>query len=327
MELKGRALFNLLKMSAKEKMAVDVQPWQIEDLSGLSMSDLFLRLKAFGIILDEPSFSLYIESSDSPEELAEWLCFDEMEALECDQVYLIVFELWKRLCKDKFCLSVFCDELDQWIEQYDQGALVDDEPLQKALSLLADVLDEAFDQGEDSRLLLDEISSYCAHDLEAFIIDYIADQVTKENTLYASELIEAFSAYTSHPKQFDLLKASVMALSDEEMADQIYRRVLEDVIETSDLDMALQFAEHLIHHGNLKLFLEVVQEACKHVKTEEEFQVLLTIISEYYRCLDRENEQKIVLQILDQRASIPLEASVHPNDPAMSIIKELVHRV
>lgn len=322
MDLKGRALFNLLKMNADEH-PVDVQPWQVEDLRALSIEQLFARLKKLGIILDEKSFSLYLENHESPEELAESLELEEMEDEIADQLYLLVFELWRRLCKDKFCLSIFCDELDQLIEKYDEELPEVEEKLQEEISFLGDILDEAFDDGGAPRELLQEISTYSAHDLEAFLIDYIADQIEQENTLYASELIEAFSPYAASKNQFELLKASMMALSDEELADRIYHGLLEEVKETQDLDMALQFAEHLVHHGNLKLFVKVAKEAFSLIRTEEDFQVLLTIMGEYFRCLDREEDQKSVLGLLEQRAHLPLEQAVERKDPALSSIASL----
>ena len=141
MELKGKALFNLLKISSQEEKPLEIQPWQVENLKKLAIEELFSRLKKMSLMLDESSFYLYAENCETPEELVECLCCDEESAQRYDQVYLIVFELWRRLIKEKFCLSIFCDELDHWIELYDAEKLEDEEPLQKCLSFLEDILD------------------------------------------------------------------------------------------------------------------------------------------------------------------------------------------
>ena len=227
MELKGKALFNLLKISLQEEKPSGVLPWQVEDLKSLSIEELFSRLSKLSLILDEASFYLYAENCETPEELAECLCCDEEPLTERhDQIYLLVFEMWRRLIKEKFCLSIFCDELDHWIEMYDRGELIDEEPLQKALALLEDILDEAFHQASDPKHILKEVSSYCAHDLEQFLVDYIADQIVQKNEVYASELIDAFSDYASDLRRFKLLRASLVALSDLETANMLYERAL-----------------------------------------------------------------------------------------------------
>src|ERR1700691_81201 len=173
MELKGKALFNLLRMSWIENRNSDVKQWQVEDLRDLSIEDLFSRLKKLGLILNEESFYLYAENCDSPEELADCVWFEEDDLEGHDIAYLLLFEMWRRLLPGKLCLSVFCDELDQLIELYDQGGLDKEEPLQNALSILEDILDDAYDEEEgDPQLIFDEIAGYCAHDLESFIFDY-----------------------------------------------------------------------------------------------------------------------------------------------------------
>lgn len=325
MELKGKALFNLLRISLlEEKKPEEIQAWQIEDLRKLTIEELFSRLKRMSLILDEPSFYLYAENCETPEELADLFCGDEESQEKRDQVYLPVFELWRRLIKDKFCLSIFCDELDHWIELYDRGEVKNEEPLQKVLSLLEDILDEAFDEGVDAKQILKEVAGYCAHDLEQFLIDYITDQIVKRRATYASELIDAFSDYSSDPTQFKLLRASMIALSDLETANRLYAQLLEELYESPDLEMALRLAEQLIHHGHLQLFWKAAKCALSLVKTEEELQILLVMIAEYYRCRDKEEDERQIQALLDSRTSLPLSSPVQKTDPALIDLATLV---
>ena len=45
MELKGKALFNLLRISRQEDPSIRAEPWQVEDLRNLSIEELLSRLK------------------------------------------------------------------------------------------------------------------------------------------------------------------------------------------------------------------------------------------------------------------------------------------
>ncbi len=323
MELKGKALFNLLKIQSEETPASEVKPWQIEDLESLSITELFSRLKKLGLILDEQSFSLYAENVESPEELTECIWCEEEITEGYDQVYLIVFELWKRLEKEKFCLSIFCDELDKLIYLYDRGELQEEERLQKALGLLEDILDTAFDQTKDASAVFSEVASYSAHDLEHFLTDYISDQIAGGQTTYASELIDAFYPYVKK-RSFDLLRASLLAESDLEASNRMYTRILEELLESRDVESTLQVVEGLIHHGHVRLFTQAAAQALELVKVEEEVQLLLMLIAEYYRCLDRQESQEKIEALLAERLSFEKTRTLSKEDPLFPLVRSVL---
>ena len=326
MELKGKALFNLLRINWLEEKSRDVKLWQVEDLRKLSIEELFSRLKALRLILSEESFYLYAENCASPEELVDCIWIDEEELEGRDKAYLVLFELWRRLLPHKFSLCIFCDELDQWIELYDSGELEEEEPLQKALAILEDLLDEGYDREHDAKKIFTEIASYCAHDLERFIFDYISDQITQKNTTYASELVDAFCAYSTDKRWFNLLRARLFYISDLGKSNVIYGRNLEELIESPDLELILLIAESLIHHGDVHLFKQAVKQAIPLLKKEEEFQNLLAMIAEYYRCLDRDEEEKEIASLLEARAAQPLEKFLDPSDPALPQLYTFLYR-
>lgn len=324
MELKGKALFNLLRMSWVEDRNSDVKQWQVEDLRDLDIEELFSRLKKLGVILDEKSFYLYAENCDSPEELTDCIWFEEEDLEGHEKAYLLLFEMWRRLLPDKLCLSVFCDELDQLIELYDGGELDQEESLQNALSILEDILDDAYDAERKPQRVFAEVASYCAHDLESFIFDYISDQLAENNETYASELVDAFYDYSSDRRRFDLLRARLFALSDLEESNIIYGRVLEELAEKPDLDLILLVAESLIHHGDVRLFMQAVRQALPLIQKEEELQNLLAMVAEYYRCLDRDAEENAVKGMLDARSAQPLEKIVDPSDKAIASLAHMI---
>lgn len=324
MHLKGKALFNLLRISWLEDRNSEVKKWQVEDLRELDIAELFSRLKKLGLILDEESFYLYAENCTSPEELVNYIWIETEDLEGHDQTYLLLFELWRRLLPDKLCLSIFCDELDQLIDVYDKGELENEASLQNALAILEDILDDSYDEGNEAKKVFSEVASYCAHDLERFIFDYIYDQIDEKDETYASELIDAFYDYVSDHRRFDLLRAQFLALFDLEESNLIYGRILEELREKPNLELVLLVAESLIHHGDVRLFMQSIKQALPLLKKEEEFQNLLTMVAEYYRCLDRDEEEKIIKGLLDARSSHSLSAPVDSSDKAILRIFHLI---
>lgn len=323
MELKGKALYNLLRISWLEDPCIEVKPWQVEDYRVLSEDHLFSRLKHLGIILDRDSFLVYAEDSDCPEELVECLWLDEEDEEGSEQVFLLICELWRRLLPDRLPLSLFCDELDQMIERYDKGVLEDEELLQEALGVLEDILDETADLGQAPRDAFQKTASYCAHDLEHFIYDYISDQIDLKNELIASELLDSFYGYMSDSKPFDFLRARLFAESDAAEGNLLIARLLEQLVEEPDLSLLLEMAQYLVHRGDVHLFMQVVRQAIPLLQREEDFQQLLLQIADYYRCLDREEEEKAVESLLKKRELYPLDERIDPSDVALRHIRSV----
>jgi hypothetical protein len=325
MQLKGKALFNLLRINWLEDCNSEVKKWQVEDLRELGIEELFSRLKKLGLILDEEGFFLYAENCLSPEELVDYIWIEPEELEGRDQTYLLLFELWRRLLPDLLCLSIFCDELDHLIDFYDKEELEDEGVLQKALSTLEDVLDDACDrEGGECQKIFAEVASHCAHDLEQFIYDYISDQIVEKNETYASELIDAFYDYVEDHRRCDLLRAQLLALFDIEESNIIYGRILEELREEPNLELVLLVAESLVHHGDVHLFMQAIKQALPLLKKEDEFQNLLTMVAEYYRCLDRDEEAKMINGLLEDRSAHPPNALVEASDKAIGRISHLI---
>jgi hypothetical protein len=326
MEMKGKALYNLLRINWIEDPSIEVKPWQVEDYRALTDEQLYSRLENLGLVLTENSFLMYADNCDSPEELVECLCLDEEDLERQDQGLLIFCELWRRLLPDKQSLSLFCDELDRLIELYDQGPLEDEDLLQKALSDLEDILDETVDLGISEKQAFKDISHYCAHDLESFIYDYISDQIEEKNDLIASECLDSFYAYVGDQKRFDFLRARIFAESDVVEGNVLIARLLEELAEEPDLLLLLEIAHYLVNRGDVHLFMQAVRQALPLLTHEEELQYLLQLIANYYRCLDREEEEKVVEAFLKKRESHPLDQRIDPFDQAIQHMTSLVSK-
>lgn len=318
MNLQGRALYNLIRLNYIEDPTIAVQPWQIENLRELEEGELFKRLKTFDIDLSKKNFTQYAENVDSPEQLAETLWIKEEEDSHFDQVYLVLFELWRRLLPHQQSLSIFCDELDHLCYLYDNEKLQNEETLQTALDELENLLDENVDKGLDPKEIFAEVNSYCSHDLETFIYDYAADLIDRGQTLYASELIDGFAEYVSDQKWIEFLRAALVFETDEKESMIMFGRLLDHLQEEPEIDLLFEVGRFLVKRGSPNLFLQVMEQVRPQLSTEEDFQELLILCCDFSRLLEREEISKKLERLLNERKGNDLSTHIAPNDPAIS---------
>jgi len=325
MELKGKALYNLLKINTLDKPDLAPKAWQVEDVRTLNIAVIFERAKRLHLTLDETSFLLYAEESESPEDLVDLIWDNDNDIEGHDRAYLLLFELWRRLLPEKQCLSIFCDELDHLIDKYDRGVLEKEEALEDALCILEDILDDACDQqNAPPQEVFSEICRYCAHDLETFLYDYIAAQIEAEDELYGSELIDSFYEYISDKKWFDFLRARLFLSARSDESNILIERLLEQLNEEPDIDLLLQVIDSLVHYGDIHLFRIAVKQTIPLLKTEKDLRELLTMSADYYRCLDKEKEEKEIHSLLEKRAKIDAECPFDASDKSLLCFYDLL---
>lgn len=325
MEFQTKALYNLLKFNFYNDRTIKCEPWQIEDLKTLKTEKLFEKLSALGIAIDKKHFILYAENCDSPEELTDLLIVDNEATIYHDQIYLIIFELWKRLLPDKPSLSIFCDELDTVIHLYDKREPKTEELLQDLLSSLQDILEEHVDKGKDPKAVIRLISTYLAHDLERFLYDYITDQIDNDNDSYATELIEGFYPYLKNLKWFDFLRMRIVAKGDVLLANDILENLLEKLQEFPDLDLQIEMLKSMIERGDPELFIKLSALTLKVLKTEGDFLEFLEILADFYRCLDMEENDRLIQKIIDKRSKINADARLK-EEGEFKLIQELLDK-
>lgn len=304
--LQTKAFYNLIRLNAAEGLAVKAESWALEDDRLEELSELFSRLSRFGPDLDKRSFLHFAKQCDTPEGLSDLLLPDEAPEKARDPFYLIIFELWRRLLPEKQSLSIFCDELDYQISLYDLGDLESDERVQDALANLLEVLDENADSGADPEEVFLAVSEYCAHDLESFFYDYIADLLDSGNSLYASELIEGFSPYMTDPLWFDFLRVRLVSFTDIRDANIAIHRLLENELE---LPLLLEILHFLSANGEHDLFKMALKKAIPLLTSQEELIDVMALIADFYRCLDEDEKEKAVQKILAQQKTGPIHSS------------------
>lgn len=326
MEIQRRALFNLLRMNWLLDPMVDAIEWQVEDYRALPLEQLFDRLEREDIRLDRSAFIAHAEPCESPEELTDDLLADrEEDEGVLDRVYLVVFELWRRLIPEKMCLSIFCDELDHQISLYDQEKLQDLEPLENAIGQLQVILDENSDQGGDPHEIFQTVSEGCANDLEDFLYDYIADQIDNGHDVYAEELLDGFSQYVNDIRWFDLLRVRVLANRDVTEANLLLRQIVDSETDDHDLIFQLEVLTAMARGGERQIFLDLVAKTLPLIKRESDLQDLLAICLDYYQRLDYEQEETAIEEILRERSRRLKKETVDEGDPIFADLKKILH--
>lgn len=315
MQLERKALYNSLQMNWMIDSSIPVDKWKVEDYRTLSMEDLFSRLEEFGIILSKNEFIALAEDVDTPEDLTDEFIHEiSVNTEEEDQIYLAVFELWRRLVPQKRSLSIFCDELDRLIYQYDTDKIINFEPLEDAIANLEVILEENVDLGENPREVFKEIGKYCAHDIEAFLLDFISEQIDVDNDSYARELIEGFEKYIEKIKWFDFFKARLTGHSNPIKANARIRTIIEEN-DDHDLELNFEMLSFLVQTGDQDIFCKLVQRSLLLLETEDDFQDLLSISADYYARLDMEDKEKQILELLDIRKNNRPETPFSKKDP------------
>lgn len=319
MEINRRALYNSLRMNWVLDPTLQVEAWQVEDYRAIPSDLLFERLEDRDIRLDKASFVAFADTVDNPEDLTEALLHDaSVDMKKQDQVYLIVFELWRRFVPEKPCLSILCDEVDHQIHLYDQGQATTGEEIADTLANLQVILDENTDEGADPHEAFDIINSGCANDIESFLHDFISEKIDDCNYSYAAELLDGFSDYLHDVKWFEFLRARLVAVSDPEEANQIVKQLISVKNPDPDLEFNLEVLSFLVSVGDRETFERLVKQSAELLQVEEDFQALVSISADFYHRLDREQIEKALQSILKQREKHHLDKNFDLNDPHFS---------
>jgi hypothetical protein len=315
MDIDKRALYNSLRMNWLIDPSIEVDAWQVENYRDMSQPLMFSRLREHGLDFSKNNFCQLAEGYDTPEELTEALIDLEEAAPETeDRVYLLVFELWRRLETDKPCLSVFCDELDHQIFLYDRNQAQDVEDIQDILSNLQVILNENADQGGDPIEVLHSVNKGCANDIETFLYDFISEQIDNDNFSYASELLDACIDYVDDDKWFEFLRVRIMTHTDPENARILVQQLAEEALVENDLQFNLELLAEMVQDGDPEPFKELTLQTSEFLEREEDFQDLLTVCLDYYSCQDQEAEERQLLGILESRSQKPLSNSFDKTD-------------
>lgn len=293
------------------------------ELRKSSISSLFEELKHVGIPLDEKGFEILSKSYDNPEEMALDLCIDNPEAHA--SLLPIIYEAWRRLCPEKYTISLFGKELDYLIENYENGTLENPEDLYQALAQLQNLLEENSEESDAFSL----VQEYVDYDLEGFLYVFILNEIELNEVAYAHDLIEGFFPFVSEKIWFEYLLARVLILEDIEEGYEKIEELLESKLkDEKNLDLNLEILLFLAESGNHSLFLQLAWQTSEYLETEEDFLDFAEIIEQHYRTLDIETLSQTIKKILNSRTPRPLNMPLSHDDPdLLQIHKVLNHKI
>lgn len=319
-----KALYNALIQHWKENPGLQVEAWQVVNYRTLSTEDLFKRLSELDYHLNQATFTAFAEEYENPEELVENLVENEEDEEEEDerlieQIFLPVFELWRRLVPEKRSLSIFCDDLDQIITAYDENSLKDNDPVDTALNNLIQLVENNSEDESDAPQVFQSIISECANNVEEFLYDYIAALEDEKNFSYASELIDAFLPWVSDQKWFEFLQIRAVSAEDPEHAATLIDDILSHEVE--DFSFYLELLAFLTQEGDPKNFASTLKRTLSLAEREEDFVEILEICQDYFHFLDKELEESKVAALqkkyVDLAADKPFDYSSNPDSKAL----------
>lgn len=327
MDSERRSLYNSLRLSWLLNPDMSVEPWQVEDYRTLTIQVLFERLDLQDIHLTRPQFVALSDQFESPEDLLEYLVKElEIENKSKDQIYLLVFELWRRLVPEKPTLTIFCDELDYRIYLYDFGNLSNYEVLQDTLENLREILEENVELGIAPEEAFELISSKCANNIEGFLYDFIAERLDENNVLYARELYENFEAYIKNSDWFLFLKVRLIYSSEPETTAELLSHLLKNLAKRPEIELYLEILNFLAQKEDSVAFKSYLKQTLPQIKYEEDFKELLMICYDLCQQNQLEPTATKIDAILKRRSAIDDQKKVQPTDPDLlemgSLIKQ-----
>lgn len=324
--IERKALYNLLRMQWLLDPNIEVKPWQVQDFRSLPLEELFDKLQEMELWLDKDRFLAYGDQVDTPEDLTDSLISDreDLEAEEGDLIYLLLFELWRRLLPEKQSLSIFCDELDHLILSYDQDELQDPGPLEDAVDNLITILRDGTDEGNDPLDVFDAVASRCANDLESFLYDYIQELIEKEQYQYANDLLDSLLDFVSDLRWFLLLKAELLFTEDTEAAIHLVRDLIGDTRGDRDPEFNLALLALLVGRIDDTPFFSLVKETIPLLEKRGQYEELLQTIKEFFTRQDRDKESQQIEALIEESAGDDPDAPLERDGPKLARLMALL---
>lgn len=323
--MERRALYHSLRVNWQLNPNLKVKGWQVEDYRKIPPEELFSRLETLGVPLDYARFISLAEEEDTPEDLAEAVLPDEVEEQEvADQIYLLIFELWRRFLSERQTLSLLCDEWDHEIDLYEAGKPESLEGIGDVIGRFITLLEETEDQEEDPQVLFDSVVQGCAHDIEGFLYDFSLAQVEEQNFSYARDIVDAFLPYAKEKHWFKLLDAEISAHFDLESSHRIIHQLLKECPEIDDLEFNLEFLAYLAQKGEERSFFQLVKITIPQLQIEEDFWDLLTSCEDFFHFKDAETEEAWVKALRLRRFKNDPHQKLDPNDPDLHELQKLL---
>ncbi len=323
--LQRKALYNLIQLNLTrietgELQVGNLKKWQISNYRALPPEDLFAQLRELNIDLDLMRFEELSQNFEAPEEMVEKLASNR-EPLEKDQIFLIFFELWRRIWPEKRTISIFCDELDHQMIAYDLGRPSE---ITDALAYLQQLLEEHADRGLDPHHCFQLVQTYCANDIESFLFDFTLNEIETDNYSYAIELLDGFKPFLKPSLWFDYLRARACILKDPEDGYEMLEIVIHKITQETPLDLVADILFFLANSGNHSLFYTLAKKTMPLLKSERDFQEFLEACYSHYDYLELKKPALAIAHLFYSRRGIPSHTPLAETDPGMEEMRVIL---
>ncbi len=198
----GRAYYNILILNKLREGKFTDAKWDCLDYRQMALSEIFFSLEKLGIYFTTDSFVSFCIEIDTPEELVDKLIYENGEGKR--KIYLLVFELWRRLLPEKKTVSIVCDELDHTIAIYEDHQA--DAKLYEGLLAVLEILHRNAQFSDAPRELFKRLTLYIAHDLENVISTYIESKIGGPEEEKIITLLNAFIPFVEEERALKLIK-------------------------------------------------------------------------------------------------------------------------
>ena len=315
MFLHRRAIYNMIYLPDAPEVK-NFKGWQKENYRCLKDTELLKRLGINGLSIPNlDTFQQVATDYASPDEMADELAPEE------DQIYLLLFELWRRHLPEQRCPSVFCDELDFQIAHFERGDLSLQEELKEIVDYLLQIFDDHVDEGADPHAVYRAFQEYCAHNLDQFLYNYVATQIDSGNIEYAYDLIDGFYRYVSEPLFFEFQLARVAILQDPESGTLFLEKLIRKV---KRLDLAEEILLYLAQERNHPLFCQLVLKTLPLLEDEGNFCELLDLCIVHFDRIQIDSSD--FKKLFDKHAKKNPDSELDPKDADVKEVKKLIKK-
>ncbi len=325
MQLQRKAVYNLLQINldrieSGELKIADLEPWQLENYRQQSTDDLLARLSHLGLAFDDRDFLKRASSFEEPEEMVDAVAASD-DPREKDHLFLVLFELWRRLIPERRTLSIFCDELDYQMTRHDLG---DPSEIQDYLAYLQELLEENVDAGLDPSEAYEEIKTYLANDVTSFLFEFILTQIDEGNPGYAHDLLEGYAPYLSDELWFEYLQARLEYLDCPAKGGAVLTSVVEHVDEETSITLIEEMLYFLVETENHALFDPLAQKMIGKIELEEDFKEFLEICYLHFKHIEADEAAEGVSHIFHERTTIEGDRPLSSKDPHLKKVRTLL---
>lgn len=288
-KLETKAFYNSLRMLGSNVSRMS-QDWKAADWRERELDGLFDELKQMGIVFDTSLFYQWAAHCETPEELVDFLSMEEevetgeWEEERKDRLYLILFELWRRLVPEKRSLSLVADEIDHVIFAFDSGKEFLDEEIENALEEWIRLLNRLQDEGLSVREALQAIEPYFAHCVPEFAIDFLLDVSERgESERYISLFEKVRPFLTSEPLWAKIIELKFCLRDDIPLLNKKLGDLVAHVLTTTNVESEVIFAlcDIALKLKREELFLRLLEKVVPCLQEKDDVNVVVHLLTDF----------------------------------------------